>query len=123
MLGKERVHLAAKGFVPLAQYSDGLSAQARAPFETLANGIFEVLVVALMDEGGFRGLDGCEDFDGLCPPCNIDLDSGQAERFKLRPALAQACNDCGFAIVKERLVHHGKSFRRSCADSACVAKY
>src|SRR5579859_4110490 len=84
MLGKERVHSGAKGLMSFAQYSDGLSAQARAPFETLANGIFEVLVVALMDEGSFRGLDGCEDFDGLCPPCNIDLDSGQAERFKLR---------------------------------------
>ena len=66
------IHAGAKLLMPLAQFGNLVEAQARTPFQAIANERFEMLIISLMQTRGFPCLDGSENVAGVFPPCHVN---------------------------------------------------
>jgi hypothetical protein len=68
MCCEELVHTGAEVLVALAEGGNFGGGETRAPFEPIADGGFELIEVAGVEAGSFRGLDGSQDREGVGPP-------------------------------------------------------
>ena len=84
---------------------------ARAPLEAFADGGLNLVEVSSVNARRLPCLDGGEDLKRICPPARrrrVVLSSPSA--WSSRSTLAKAFEDCGFAIVQERIVDDGELF-------------
>src|ERR1700735_574939 len=114
MRSKELVHVGAEGCVVLTQNRNLARSQAGAPLEPVANGrlLFEEIgasKIAAVQARGFRGLDRCEDFNGIRPPVRIDASPFQPESLKIANEAVKAGDDFRLAVLKKAVGDEGEA--------------
>jgi hypothetical protein len=109
MGGEEFVHARAERFVTPSQGGDFGLSEAGAPQEAIPYGRRELIEVAGVNFGGFNGLQGRINFDGISPPIGLDASSFQSKILKVANDAAETGDDLGLAIVKKAVVDKGEA--------------
>src|ERR1700757_3804020 len=78
--------------------------EAGAPLEPFADRGFELIKMAGVKTGRFRGLDGRENLRGLGPPGGVQSWRAQTNGFHFGDGFFVAGNDARFAVVEKAVV-------------------
>ena len=107
--GKQLIHAIAEGFVALVQGRDFRTADARAPFEPLANRDFKAVEVAGVDASSLKCLNGSEDLEGVCPPAGVDPGTVQAKGLDSANRAFQIGENLRFAVMVKAFRYNGEA--------------